>query len=347
MSGKLPNRIPEEDIDSCNTWQPPDMPLEGNRISTAERARRAIRRKAPEEVVEDVIEEVEYKPLTADELQAITDAAEQEGYAEGHNKGMQQGLTEGRKKGEEEGLAQAEKAATQQLQQQVAQLQGVMQAFMQPLQQQSQQLQQQLLAMVCELTRQVIQRELQIDSSCIVNVVKQALEALPPSTENIKIFLHPDDIQLIQDYADQRHESWQLLPDPQQSVGGCRIESPYSRVDNSVDIRLEALLTQFLSAELQKPEDNLPDFSVPEIEAESDNPSEAALETAPETAPESDADSESDNELELGDPESGEPELSESEMESDSDDNALDDKPDTNKSVVANDSQASEQENKP
>lgn len=270
MSAKLPNLIASEDLQNCNTWSLPDVGKGANILSaeTKKRQRLETERQAQKlsentpdservetdchgEVIEDVDDEqLSYSPLTADQLQEMADAAEKEGFDLGYGEGVVKGIAEGKKQGYEEGLAQAQAEIREQLTTQVSQLLQVAEALVEPIQSQEEQLQKLLLRYVTTLTEQVIERELQQDSSHILSVVQRAIQALPVGADNIKVVVNPDDLALVETYAEEQGEPWIFKGDGQLLPGGCRIESAESLVDFSVESRMKAMFSQFMDKQL-------------------------------------------------------------------------------------------------
>lgn len=270
MSAKLPNLISSEDLQNCNTWSLPEVGNGAKILSAETKKRQRLEsekqaQQLPEntphsenvetdshgEVIEDVDDDqLSYSPLTADQLQEMADAAEKEGFDLGYGEGVVKGIAEGKKQGYEEGLAQAQEEVREQLTAQVSQLLQVAEALVEPIHSQEEQLQQLLLRYVTTLTEQVIERELLQDSSHILSVVQRAILALPVGADKIKIVLNPDDLALVESYAEEHGESWFFKGDSQLLPGGCRIESAESLVDFSVESRMKAMFSQFLDKQL-------------------------------------------------------------------------------------------------
>lgn len=253
----LPNRIPAEDVESVTTWVFPPVSDNGRVLSSAEkeareRRERLLRReKETIEVVEipdpDPSEEAPPQVgMTAEEMQAIFDAAEKEGFEQGHKEGFAKGNSEGFEAGRQQGLMEmrAQLVAEQQRFHQLAN------ALLEPLAAQDNDIEHLLVDVICTLTQSVVQRELLTDSSHILALVKTAVDALPIGSKNIRVCLNPDDLASVEAYANEQQLSWQFFGDNELMPGGCRIETPESRVDFSVSSRLKTVLEQFVSKQL-------------------------------------------------------------------------------------------------
>ncbi|HSC84799.1 MAG TPA: flagellar assembly protein FliH [Pseudomonas sp.] len=185
----------------------------------------------PEPQVEEVeIEAV--KPLTLDELEAIRQDAYNEGFSAGEKDGFHAGQLKAKQEAE---LALAAK---------LEQLEQVMGNLMEPIAGQDRELEQALVELISQMTRQVIQRELNTDSSQIRHVLREALKLLPMGASNIRIHIHPQDFEMIKALRERHEESWRILEDESLQPGGCRVESESSRIDASVETRLTLALKQ-------------------------------------------------------------------------------------------------------
>ena len=187
----------------------------------------------PEEVTE--IEEVpleEVQPLTLEELEAIRQEAYNEGFATGERDGFHAAQLKVRQ--------EAEVA----LQARLATLETLMGNLLAPIAEQDTQIERSLVELVSHIAREVIQRELRIESSQIERVTQEALKLLPMGANNIRIFIHPQDFEQIKALRERHEEKWKILEDPALLPGGCRVESEHSRIDASVETRITQALAQ-------------------------------------------------------------------------------------------------------
>lgn len=254
----LQNRIPAEAVENASTWVIPPITEHGKILSSAEkeaRERRERMLRREKETIETVeIPEPEQPAqlgMTAEEMQAIFDVAEKDGFEQGHKDGFAKGNTEGYEAGRQQGLTEmrAQLVAEQQRFQKLAH------ALFEPVGAQDDDIEHMLLDIVCTLTQSVVQRELLTDSSHILGLVKSAVEALPIGSKNVRVCLNPDDLAAIETYASEQQLSWTFFGDNELLPGGCRIETPESRVDFSVSTRLKTVLEQFISKQLASDED--------------------------------------------------------------------------------------------
>ncbi|WP_417780231.1 flagellar assembly protein FliH [Stutzerimonas xanthomarina] len=180
---------------------------------------------------EDVpVEEV--KPLTLDELEAIR----QEAYNEGFSTGEKDGFHAGQLKAKQE----AEAALTPRLES----LEKLMTQLLEPIADQDRNLEHAMVTLVSQLAREVIQRDLLIDSSQIRQVLREALKLLPMGASNVRIYINPQDFDLVKALRERHEEAWKIVEDSDLLPGGCRIETEQSRIDASIETRLGQAISQ-------------------------------------------------------------------------------------------------------
>ena len=110
------------------------------------------------------------------------------------------------------------------------------------------------------VAKQVVRRELHTDQGEIVSIVREAMNALPSSTRKIILNIHPEDAELVrnafslsqQDETDEAR--WKVVEDPMISRGGCIISSENSRVDATVEARLNRVISTLLGGERKSDE---------------------------------------------------------------------------------------------
>jgi len=261
---KNPNRLAAESIDAMQPWILPPVNDNGRVLSTVEKEARerkaALLRKSKESV--QTIEMPEpsspLKGMTAEELERIFADAEQDGFKKGHDEGFEKGRAEGYEAGQQQGSRDMrDKLTAEQIR-----FQTLANALLQPVDDQDNDLEQMILDIVCTLTQNVIQREMQSDSSSIVELVQTAVNALPIGAKNIRISLHPQDVELVEKYASDQQQDWKFLTDPKLIPGGCRVDTPESRIDFSVSNRLQSVLEQFLTGQLNQVDESEEDSIV-------------------------------------------------------------------------------------
>ncbi len=191
------------------------------------------RREAKKERVEDVGEEEgRPQPVTAEQIEAIQKEAYQEGFELGHKEGLKSGQAEVQANAQR--LAQAARALAR------------------PLEELDQRLEEELVTLSIAVARQLVRRELQTQPDEVVAVVREAIQALPYSASQVKVFLHPDDVRLIRETlrsSEEESQPWKIVEDPVLTRGGCRVETDRSRINATVEKRLNAVIARLLGGE--------------------------------------------------------------------------------------------------
>ena len=171
------------------------------------------------------------KPVTARQLEEIQNQARQEGF--------QQGLREGRDAGLKE------------LREQVQILEKIVRGLDKPFEQLDETVEQQLAQLAMLVARQLVRRELKTEPEQVIAVVREALAALPVAARNVRLALHPDDAALVREAmsVDQGQQQLQLVEDPVQTRGGCRVFTDTSQIDASVEARLNAVIARVMGGQ--------------------------------------------------------------------------------------------------
>lgn len=218
------------DLWSLPSFDPEVEAPEGEPAEPAEAQQAEAAEQAQLESQDVALEDV--KPLTLDELEAIRQDAYNEGFATGEKDGFHAGQLKAK---QEADIALAAKLAG---------LEQLMAQLFEPIAEQDQQLEVAMIELLSHMTRQVIQRELTGDSSQIRQVLREALKLLPMGAANVRIHLNPQDFESIKALRERHEESWRILEDDSLLPGGCRVESELSRIDATVETRLNLALKQ-------------------------------------------------------------------------------------------------------
>ncbi|PUA46002.1 flagellar assembly protein FliH [Pseudomonas protegens] len=184
----------------------------------------------PEEIEEVPLEEVQ--PLTLEELESIRQEAYNEGFATGEKEGFHSTTLKVRQ--------EAEVALVARLQA----LEQLMVNLFEPIAEQDMQIEKTLVELVKHVTREVIQRELAMDSSQIEHVMREALKLLPLGVGNVRLYVNPQDFEQVKSLRERHEESWRIVEDEALLPGGCRVETEHSRIDASVETRITQAMDQ-------------------------------------------------------------------------------------------------------
>lgn len=157
----------------------------------------------------------------------------------------QEGFEAGRREGREAGMAEVSEYAQR--------LRAICELLGGPLEELDQAVETQLLQLVTIVAQQVIRRELKANPGEIVAVVRESLAQLPVASREVRVQLHPDDAALMREALGQPggEKGWQIVEDPVITPGGCRVVTEMSRIDATVESRLNALVASLLGGERQ------------------------------------------------------------------------------------------------
>ncbi|WP_095051757.1 flagellar assembly protein FliH [Pseudomonas sp. Irchel s3b2] len=186
----------------------------------------------PPEMEEVPLEEVQ--PLTLEELESIRQEAYNEGFAVGEKEGFHSTTLKVRQ--------EAEVALTAK----IAGLEQLMANLFEPIAEQDTQIEKSLVDLVQHITRQVIQRELAIDSTQIEHVMREALKLLPLGVGNVRLYVNPQDFEQVKALRERHEESWRIVEDESLLPGGCRVETEHSRIDATIETRITQVMAKLL-----------------------------------------------------------------------------------------------------
>ncbi len=160
------------------------------------------------------------------------------------------------KEAHEEGYQQGLKQAQKEIAEQKKQLLEVIRFFEQPLQYLNEEVEQQLNLLAVTLAQQLVRREIRAEPGEIVAVIRESVKMLPISSRKIRIFLHPEDAEIVRkalqlDELDDE-QSWILKEDPMITRGGCEIKSDQSIINATLENRLQALAASILGGEREE-----------------------------------------------------------------------------------------------
>lgn len=155
----------------------------------------------------------------------------------------QQGFDQGRAVGIE--------AGTRELADRVEAIGRVLDALARPLEDLDHRVEEEILGLVQSIVRHLVRREIHLDPTHVVGVIREALSALPVSADDVVVRLHPEDAEVVRACltpADQ-DRAWHIDTDPLLERGGCLVSSARSNVDARLDARLSRIVAGLLDDE--------------------------------------------------------------------------------------------------
>lgn len=265
------NRVSQKSLETqpVLTWVPPTIEKGGKLVQAVPREASQFEQFVTQSGGDTSSEAAQPTPRSAgqvDTQQPVSperyDAGYEQGLLLGRKEGLNKGLEEGRKagyeegfqqgleKGQAEGLASGEKQSQeridQALQGQLQTLNALMTHLTHALNEQDYQLEQALLQLVSTVAREVVGRDLSLDSGHIMQLIKQALGALPATREHVRIFVSQQDVDLVMKAAEQGGENWRVIASNTIEPGGCRVETDHSLVDYTVSERFQQAISHVI-----------------------------------------------------------------------------------------------------
>ncbi|HAU81922.1 flagellar assembly protein FliH [Stenotrophomonas maltophilia] len=187
----------------------------------------AVPEPPPEEQFELTEPDPEHEPEpllqlpTLEEIQAIQDSAEKDGFDQGHAEGLAQGQAEVRRL--------------------IAQIEGILDNFSRPLVR----LENEVVAALGELAVRVagnlVGRAYEAEPELLAQLVNEAVDAVGGASRDVEVRLHPDDIAALAPVLNLAPNQ-RLTPDLSLSRGDLRVHAEAVRIDGTLDARLRGAL---------------------------------------------------------------------------------------------------------
>ena len=162
----------------------------------------------------------------------------QQAYEKSYAKGYMEGLDKGQKE----------------IREQTQYLQSLMATLSMPLPDLDDQLVNEMVQLCMVVVKQMVRREIKTSPGEIVAVIKEALNSLPDATGDVTLELHPKDSELIKSSMMQagNETHWRIVEDPLLSRGGCRVKTNTSRIDATVENRLNSVIANIMNGEREQ-----------------------------------------------------------------------------------------------
>ena len=103
-----------------------------------------------------------------------------------------------------------------------------------------------VLSMSLELAKLIVRQSLRVKPEAVVAVVREAVESLPGVSDQTVLLVHPADAVLIRMAAENDRAlgelPWKIVEDEHIERGGCRLETPTTEVDATLETRWRRVL---------------------------------------------------------------------------------------------------------
>jgi flagellar assembly protein FliH len=159
----------------------------------------------------------------------------------------EQGLSAGHAEGVKRGEAEFAKRINE-VNARCAALDAILATLSKPLEQLDNQMEQELTKLTLIIAKHLVRRELRIDPTQIIGIIRHTVGLLPIATRDVKVHLHPEDAAIVREKLAQPagESEWILVEDPLLARGGCRLTTAVSNIDARLESRVADALTTLL-----------------------------------------------------------------------------------------------------
>ncbi len=185
---------------------------------------------------------------SVEELEAMREAARQEGFAQGLEEGRAQGHGEGRAQGYAEGAEAGQREAAAELEQ----LRQVAANFGDAIAQADETIARDVLDLALRLARGMVRTGFDVRPELILSVVRDAIDQLPVLQQPAVLTLNPQDAELVRHgMAEELTKGgWRIVENASIARGGCKVETATNQIDAQAAARWNRL-THALGANVE------------------------------------------------------------------------------------------------
>lgn len=157
-------------------------------------------------------------------------------------------------RGYEAGMARARAETSHKLtalDERIKRLDTALQLLSRPFQQLDAEIENELAQLALGVGKQIARRELHIDPTQVIAILRESLALLPIAAREVRVHLHPEDAATVREHltAPAADRAWTIVEDPTLSRGGCVIQSQSSRIDARLEARIAAVAASALGDE--------------------------------------------------------------------------------------------------
>jgi len=172
---------------------------------------------------------------TVEELEAIREAARQEGFAQGHEEGVAAGHASGYQDGLDQGRLEAAAELTH--------LQELATTFGQAVTEADEAIAHDVLELSLHLAKNMVRTAFTVRPDYIIPVVREAIDYLPTLQQPALLMLHPEDALLVREHIGETLDKsgWRIVEDDAIARGGCRVDTASNQIDAQIASRWQRL----------------------------------------------------------------------------------------------------------
>lgn len=185
---------------------------------------------------------------SVEELEAMREAARQEGYAQGLEEGRAQGHQEGRAQGYAEGAEAGQREAAAELEQ----VRQVAASFGDAIAQADETIARDVLDLALRLARGMVRTGFDVRPELVLSMVRDAIDQLPVLQQPAVLTLNPQDAELVRHgMAEELTKGgWRIVENGSIARGGCKVETATNHIDAQAAARWNRL-THALGANVE------------------------------------------------------------------------------------------------
>ena len=179
---------------------------------------------------------------TVQELEDLEQRTYDEAFVKGQEEGRAQGLA---------AVEREMRPQLQQLQSRVERLDSIIQSLARPLDELDPMVEDQLLQLALTIGRHLVRRELRIDPSQVIAIIRETVALLPASARDVRVHLHPEDAAVVREKlaAPVGERAWTIAEDPVMGRGGCRVSTETAQIDARLETRIGSVISALLGDE--------------------------------------------------------------------------------------------------
>jgi flagellar assembly protein FliH len=172
---------------------------------------------------------------TVEEIEAIREAARQEGYAQGHAEGLASGHEAGYQDGLDTGRLEAAAELTH--------LQNLATTFGDAVTKADEAISNDVLELALHLARNMVRTAFEVRPELILSVVREAIDYLPTLQQPAVLTLHPEDALIVRSSIGHELDKsgWRVVEDGGIARGGCRVDTASNQIDAQIASRWQRL----------------------------------------------------------------------------------------------------------
>jgi flagellar assembly protein FliH len=178
------------------------------------------------------------EPTDAEKIQAELEQLRQQAHQEGYQAGLTQATEESTKQLE---------SAQQKLQEQTQVIEQLLEQIQHRAKKVDEEVEHEIVTLIKLFVKQIIKREIQLDPTHLVSLLREAIQVLPMSiNQTIIVDMHPQEAEIVGKvlHIDAENGAWKIQANPILESGAMRLTMGDSTIDASVERQIQYLISQ-------------------------------------------------------------------------------------------------------